>query len=232
MAIKTFLTNEEIEQMIDQTEFLRDKAILSFYADSGCRVSELLSILVEHVDLQSGEVLIPHLKRGIRKKCVKCGFSAGRSQKFCAKCGTDLSAVQAEGVEERNRLISVGDRTIELLRQYMVDLKPGDRVFDLSRQWVYYIVRNAAEKIGLKGRAILNPETGKSHFVHPHNFRDSLAVSWLEFAGEDGTKQKALQDHLGHKNYTTTMKYHKLSTSQVKKTADEVRRRRFGDGTN
>lgn len=229
MAIKTFLTNEEIQQMIDQADFLRDKAILSFYADSGCRVSELLSILVEHVDFDTGEVMIPHLKRGIKKKCPKCGFSAGRSQKFCAKCGTDLSAVRAEGTEERNRLISVGDRTIELLRQHMVGLNPGDKVFDISRQWVYYIVRNAAEKIGLKGRIILNPETGKNHFVHPHNFRDSLAVSWLDFAGEDGTKQKALQDHLGHKSFITTMRYHKLTPSQVKKVGDQVRKARFGE---
>lgn len=214
--------------MIDQTEYLRDKAILSFYADSGCRVSELLGVLVEHVDLDTGEVLIQHLKRGIRKKCPNCNFSAGRSQSFCAKCGMDLSGIQAEGLEERNRLISMGDQTRELLRQHMEGLNPGSRVFGISRQWVYYIVRSAAEKIGLKGRIILNPETGKNHFVHPHNFRDSLAVSWLEFAGTDSGKQKALQDHLGHKNYNTTMRYNKLTPSQVKKVGDEVRKARFG----
>jgi len=226
MAIKTYLSNEEIQDMIDQADFLRDSVMFSFFADSGCRVSELLGIKVEHVDLQSGVIMIKHLKRGIRKKCP-CGFSAGRSQRFCAKCGTDLSNIQAEGIEERNRLIAVGKRTLELMSEYMEDL-PGDRLFDISRQRVYHIVRESAEKIGLIGRCILNPETGKNHFVHPHNFRDSLAVSWLNFAGEDGTKQKALQEHLGHKSFATTMRYHKLTPSQVQKGSDEVRQARFG----
>ena len=215
--------------MIAETEYLRDKIILSFLGDAGCRVSELLRLKVEHVDLETGEVLIPHLKRGTRKKCPSCGHAAGRSQRFCAKCGTDLSNVQAEGIEERSRLITVGERTLELMRQYMTELNPGDQLFDISRQWVYYIVRAAAEKIGLSGRIILNPETGKKHFVHPHNFRDALAVSWLEFAGGDGTKQKALQDHLGHQSFNTTIRYLKLTPGTVKKIGDEVRKLRFGE---
>ena len=214
--------------MIDQTEFIRDKALLSFYADAGCRVSEPLKIKVKDVDLQSGEVMIPHEKRGIKKKCPGCGFNAGRSQKFCAKCGTNLTNIQAEGIEERTRLITIGDRTLELLRQYMEGLDPDDRLFNISRQWAYYIVRQAGERIGLTGKIILNPETRKNHFIHPHNFRDSLAVSWLDYAEGDGTKQKALQDHLGHKSFNTTMRYYKLTPSQVKKVSDAVRKVRFG----
>ena len=228
MPIKTYLTNEEIQKMIDQAEFLRDKVILTFYADTGCRVSELLGIKVEHIDLDNQVVLIPHLKRGIKKKCPACHRVAGRNQGFCSRCGSDLSSVQAEGLEERNRLINIGDQTCELLREFTKGLKPGDHLITLSRQMVFYIVRAAAKSIGLVGKVILNPESGKSHFVHPHNFRDSLAVSWLTFAKDDPTKQKALQEHLGHKSFVTTMKYHKLTPASVRKVSDEVRQLRFG----
>jgi integrase len=229
MAIKTFLTSEEIQRMIANCQYLRDRALLAFYADSGCRVSELLSLKVENIDFDSGEVLIPHLKRGVRKKCPQCGFSAGRSQKFCAKCGTDLIKIQAEGVLDRSRLISIGDFSLNLLREFTADMAPGDHVFNLSRQWVYYIVRKAAESIGLKGKVLLNPETRKRHYVHPHSLRDSLAVDWLDFAGSDVTKQKALQDHLGHQSFGTTTRYHKLTPKQVKNVGDQVRKNRFGD---
>jgi len=229
MTIKTYLTNEEISAMIAATPFHRDKALLAFYADTGCRVSEAVALKVEHIDFVNSQVLIPHLKVGIRKKCSKCGFNAGRNQKYCAKCGTDLSGIQAEGIQERNRLITIGDYGLRLLTELVEGREPEDKVFNISRQWAYYVVRAAAEKIGLVGKCILNPETNQKHHVHPHNFRDSLAVSWLEVAGSNSNKQKALQEHLGHQSFGTTMRYNKLTPAAVKKVGDEVRRARFGE---
>jgi len=227
MPIKTYLVSEEIQQMINQASCLRDQLILSFYSDTGCRVSELLKLKVENLDLESKTVLIAHLKRGIKKKCPTCGRAGGRNTAFCSKCGKDLSKVAAEGIEERNRLISIGEPTTELLRKYTEGLKPSDSIIRLSRQQVYNVVRNAALGIGIKGRKILNPETGKKHYVHPHNFRSSLAVDWLGFAGSDVGKQKALQEHLGHKNFETTMSYNVLTPGKVREVSDEVRKWRF-----
>ncbi len=190
---------------------------------------EYKDIKVENIDLDRQEVMIPHLKRGIKKTCPKCGRTGGRSQKFCSRCGTDLSKIVAEGIEERQRLVNIGDETTELLREYIKGLNPKERLIDISRQQVYNIVREAAEAIGLKGKTILNPETGKKHYPHPHNFRDSLAVSWLTYASGDITKQKALQEHLGHQNFDTTMRYFKLQPSQIKKVSDEVRKARFDE---
>ena len=215
--------------MIDQADFLRDKVILAFLADTGCRASELLRIKVENLDLESQVVLIPHLKRGIKKKCPDCGQSCGRSQPYCSKCGCELSYIVAEGIEERNRLINIGAKTCELLREYVEDLKPTNNLIGLTRQRVWQVVRDAGTSIGLKGKVLLNPETGKKHGVHPHSFRDSLAVAWLTYAGTDAGKQKALQDHLGHKSFATTMRYHKLTPAAVKKVSEEVRKQRqFG----
>ncbi len=224
--IKTSLTYKEITAMKDAAACLRDKVIISFYADTGCRCSELLKIKVRDVDLKAGQVMIPHLKHGTKKKCPKCGKTAGRAQSFCSYCGQDLSRVQAEGIKDRKRLIGLGEDSLAFLTEYLNGMPPDEPIIQLSRRQVYNIVRNCAAAAGLTGKAILNPETGRRHYVHPHNFRDSLAVDWLADAGADVNKQKALQEYLGHARFETTMRYNKLAPSEVKKTADEVRRKR------
>ena len=229
MPLKTTLTPDEIQAIIDKAPTLRDKLIISFLADTGCRSSELLALKVGHIDFERQMVLIPHLKAGIRKKCPKCGKSAGRKQNFCPRCGADISQVLAEGDEVRTRLVNVGQRTLELCHQYLEQRGNNtDRLINLTRQMVYRIVREAGRKAGLDGQMILNPNTGKLHYVHPHLLRDSLAVDWLTL-DDSGDSQKMLQDHLGHKRYETTARYFKLTPSQVARTANEVRRHRFGD---
>jgi len=227
MPIKTSLTSSEIQKMIALTQNPRDRLILSFLGDSGVRVSELLNLTVDQIDFDTREVLIRHLKRGVKKKCPSCHKTAGGHTGYCSRCGADLSRVEAEGIEERRRIIGLGQDTINLLREHTRGMSDGDRVIALTRQQIYNIVREAAERAGIEGKAILNPDTGRRHFVHPHNFRDSLAVDWLDVAGADLSKQKALQEHLGHKVFDTTMRYKKLNPSTVKKVEDEIRDSRF-----
>ena len=230
MAIRTFITPTEITAMISKATNLRDKMVLTFLSDVGCRVSEMLALTPANIDLDRQEVIIPHLKRGTKKKCPKCLRIAGRSTRFCARCGADLSKVTAEGLEERTRIVSIGKDTSDILREYLsrIPIEPDKPLVPLTRQMIYKIVRDAAISIGLSGKMFLNPETGKKHYVHPHDFRSALAVSWLDFAGSDATKQKALQDHLGHKSFETTMRYNKLTPGAVRTVSDEVRSRRFG----
>lgn len=213
--------------MINQATCLRDKVILSFYSDTGARASELLAPRVKDFDLHQRLVMIPHLKHGIKKICPRCQRTAGRSTRFCSKCGQDLSKVEALGIQKRNRLIGFSQTTADLIREYVKGMDPEEPLIDLSRQAIYYIVRDAAERAGLGGKAILNPETGKMHYVHPHNFRDSLAVGWLTFSEGDANKQKALQDHLGHQSFDTTMRYNKLTPSTVQDVSEQVRQARF-----
>lgn len=224
--IKTSLAYKEIQAMTTAATCLRDKVIISFYGDTGCRCSELLMVKVRDVDLVSGQVMIPHLKHGTRKKCPKCGKACGRAQGFCSYCGADISKVKAEGIQDRKRLIGLGEESIGFLTEYINGMPPDEAIIQISRRQVYNIVRTCAAAAGITGKAILNPETGRRHYVHPHSFRDSLAIDWLADAGSDANKQKALQEHLGHARYETTMRYNKLAPSEVKKTADEVRRKR------
>lgn len=222
--MKTYLTPKEIRKMIDLAPILRDKVIISFLADTGARVSELLKVTPENIDFEKNLVLIPHLKQGLKKKCPQCHRQAGRRQAFCSHCGVDLSHVVAEGIEERSRLISVGANTIKLFQQYIEERKIEDKqpIINLSRQGIYYLIRDMGQRAGI-GK-ILNPDTGKLHHLHPHVFRASLAVDWLRAAKEDAGKQKALQSHLGHKRFETTMRYHKLAPSDVSEVSEEVRK--------
>ncbi|MFC2000513.1 tyrosine-type recombinase/integrase [Chloroflexota bacterium] len=50
------LTVEQVDYLIDQVDYVRDKAIISLFADSGLRLSELASIKPENIDW--GERLI------------------------------------------------------------------------------------------------------------------------------------------------------------------------------
>jgi integrase len=187
----------------------------------------MLKVKVEDVDLKNRLVMIPHLKYGTRKKCPQCGKAAGKKKPFCSHCGADISNVTPEGIEERSRLINIGSSTASLLKEYLENrVRKDDHLFPLTRQRVGQIVRDLAERAGISGRVILNPETGKKHYVHPHSFRDSLAVDWLLYSGDDISKQKALQEHLGHKRFDTTMRYFKIAPAAVRKIGDEVQKQR------
>lgn len=225
--IKTYLTSEEIQAMVASTPYLRDQALITLYMDTGIRVSEALKIHPEHVDTNTREVIIPHLKHGSKKICPKCHRKAGKATAWCSYCGTDLSQVQAQGLINRSRIITIGEKTAELLERYLKEENPEGAIFPMTRQNAYYIIRRAAEAIGLKGKVMLNPDTGRKHYVHPHTMRDSLAVFWLGAAGDNVSMQKALQQNLGHVSFNTTMHYHKLAPHDVRKIGDEVRRLRF-----
>lgn len=216
--------------MINNADNMRDQAILIILSDAGCRVSELLAVTPNDFDFDRQAILIPHLKRGIKKQCPHCHQAAGKATKYCSGCGADISSVSPVGTMEKTRMISIGGFAADKLNEYIRAAKIGsdDRVFPISRQMVYKIVRDAAETIGLKGKCFLNTQTNKRHYVHPHDLRTALAVSWLDVAKGDANKQKALQSHLGHQSFVTTMRYSKISPAEVKSVGDEVRKARFG----
>ena len=52
------LTAEQVQCLIDEAETVRDKAIISLFADSGVRLTELLSIKETHIDWGTNTVII------------------------------------------------------------------------------------------------------------------------------------------------------------------------------
>ncbi len=221
MPIKTYLTPKEIDSLIEVTDNLRDRLIIRFLFRAGCRVSELLSLRLDNIDWGSGMIMIRHLKSMPRKKCSSCGKSVGRRVQFCPYCGSPPGKVEVKE-EERFRLIALDQETLEMARRY-VDGRSADSglLIPLTRQMVDHIVKQAARKAGLGGKILLNPETGRMHQVSAHRFRDALALRWLEKRG-DIEGMKGLQEHLGHKDFSTTMRYEKLAPGKVKEIYKEV----------
>jgi len=52
------LTHEQVDYLINAAETIRDKAIISLFADSGIRLHELLSIKEQHIDWETQTVII------------------------------------------------------------------------------------------------------------------------------------------------------------------------------
>jgi len=52
------LTQEQVEYLIEQAEAVRDKTIISLFADSGIRLNELVNIKESHIDWKSQTVVV------------------------------------------------------------------------------------------------------------------------------------------------------------------------------
>jgi len=61
----------------------------------------------------------------------------------------------------------------------------------------------------------VNSETGKVHNVSPHRLRDAFAVHAVKL-DDSGDGLRMLQEHLGHRSITTTMRYRKVSGEEQK----------------
>lgn len=226
--LKTFLTSQEVKAMIDAADNLRDKAVIYLLADTGCRVSELVRIQADEIDFERGIILIQHLKQRVKKQCPKCNRQAGHKQNFCPKCGADISKIALSGESKVSRLINVGPEALKAASNYL-DARKNDSelLIPISRQMVYRIVRDLADRVGIHGRALLHPATLKYHYAHPHSFRDALAIDWASVAG-DAEGQKALQAQLGHQSFESTARYLKLAPEKHREITDKVRSKRFG----
>jgi integrase/recombinase XerD len=62
---------------------------------------------------------------------------------------------------------------------------------------------------------MVNPETGCAKGVSPHRLRDAFAVNAVQ-VDDSGDGLRLLQEHLGHQNITTTMRYRKVSGEEHK----------------
>jgi len=169
--------------------------------------------------LKHGTVTIEHLKARIKLSCPQCGARLGKIHKFCPVCGLKVEKAIAEEKEHRRyRSLPVDEGTMAMLKEYIsrggAKSKNGKRtLFNLTRHRAWQIVRDCAEKAGLP--RLVNMESGKEHNVSPHQLRDAFAVHAVKL-DDSGDGLRLLQEHLGHQNITTTMKYRKVSGEEHK----------------
>ena len=176
------LSIHDIQSLIDaidlsKPEGIRNKAILEVLYGCGLRVSELTNLKLSNLYL-------------------------------------DIEFIKVTGKGDKERLVPIGSEAIRHLKIYLeevrvhLDIKHGNQDFVflnrrgtvLSRVMVFLIIKDLAEKIGLKKK------------ISPHTFRHSFATHLIE----GGADLRAVQDMLGHESILTTEIYTHLDRDYLK----------------
>ncbi|MBA7558627.1 Tyrosine recombinase XerC [subsurface metagenome] len=216
---KAYLELDEVKELEDAAEYLRDKLLIRLLFRLGCRISEALGIAVSDIDFDQAEVTIEHLKMRVNLSCPDCGTRLSKTAKFCPGCGVKVGKAIAEEREHRRvRTLPIDADTLEMIRDYIdrggpVSSNGRQLLFGITRSHAAKIVRDCAERAGLG--ELVNPETGKVHHVSPHKLRDAFAIMAVQHDGStDGIRM--LQEQLGHANIGTTMRYRKVAGQELK----------------
>ena len=214
---KAYLEPAEIEKLEEAAEYLRDRLLIRMLFHLGCRISEALGIKASDIDFNQGLVTIQHLKQRIKLSCPECGARLGKGHKFCPVCGEKVEKAIADEKEHRKfRVLPLDEETMKTLKDYLGRGGANSKtrlIFDLSRHRAWQIVKECANKARLP--RLINPESGKLHNVSPHKLRDAFAVHAVKL-NDSGDGIRLLQEHLGHRSITTTMRYRKVSGEEQK----------------
>ncbi|MBR6758558.1 MAG: site-specific tyrosine recombinase XerD [Bacteroidaceae bacterium] len=170
--LPTILSVDEINEMItsidlSQSEGQRNRAIIETLYSCGLRVSELIELRLSQLYLDDEYILV-------------------------------------EGKGSKQRLVPISSKAIDEIRRYeliraTMPIKQGEEDYlflnrrgrHMSRQMVFYIIRNTCEACGIRKT------------VSPHTLRHSFATHLLE----NGANLRAIQQMLGHESITTTEVY-------------------------
>ena len=164
-ATIAYLTFKHIDAIIEAATNLRDRLLMWLLSRTGCRVSEMLAIAVEDINLTSGIIVIKHLKRRIKLSCPNCSVRIGRKNKFCPGCGIKISEAIKEKLEQHHRRVLPIDKTTSvMLREYIGRGGPTNNngrllLFGINRFRVRQIITDCAQKANVP--KLLNPDTGK-----------------------------------------------------------------------
>lgn len=175
------LSENEINQLIaaidlSKAEGERNRAILETLYGCGLRVSELTGIKLS--DLYFEEDFIKVTGKGDKQRFVP------------------ISRINKKYIDIYRKEIRVH---LNIKDDFQDTLFLNRRGKQLTRAMIFTIVKNLAEKIGLKKN------------ISPHTFRHSFATHLLE----NGADLRAIQQMLGHESITTTEIYMHVDRSHL-----------------
>jgi len=110
------LMPEQVDYLIQEAETVRDKAIISFFADSGIRLTELLNVKESHIDWETNTVIIWG-KGGKQRKAPFTKRTAELLHEY----------LRVKGVSEVNKNVNVWNirRRGILIMLYRLEKKTG-----------------------------------------------------------------------------------------------------------
>ncbi len=163
--------------------------------------------------------MVLHLKRSMKILCPQCGAKLSRTAKFCLGCGGRVEKAVAEEKEHRRkRSLPIDEDTLAMLKEYIdrggpVKTKDKQLLFGLSSGQAWQIVGECAARAGLG--QLVNSETGEVRGISPHRLCDAFAIHAVKL-DDSGDGLRLLQEHLGHQSITTTMRYRKISSEELR----------------
>ena len=181
------LEYHEIEKLLEAIDLSspeggRNRAMLEVLYSSGLRVSELVELKRDNVYFTEGFLRV--IGKGNKERLVPIGRDA-------------LKYIKIYVEEIRPHVpVKAGQDSFVFLN------KRGKK---LTRVMIFIIIKNLAQKIGLK----------KS--ISPHTFRHSFATHLIE----GGADLRAVQEMLGHESITTTEIYTHLDRDYLKQVIKE-----------
>ncbi|MBI5238643.1 MAG: site-specific tyrosine recombinase XerD [Deltaproteobacteria bacterium] len=187
-----FLSIQDVDMLLSAPDAktplgLRDKAMLEVLYATGLRVSELISLRLNDVNLQKGYVTA--LGKGGRERAVPIGDAAMHWVK--------------RYMEEGRRILLKNKTSAWLFIPRFKHAGTGTaRSGRMTRQNFWLIIKNAALRAGI------DPER-----VKPHALRHSFATHLLE----RGADLRLVQAMLGHADISTTQIYTHITKGALKR---------------
>ncbi len=177
------LTIEEVEKIINSVDLSldegeRNKAILETLYGCGIRVSELINLKISDLYFKEGIIMVTG--KGNKQRLVPVGKEAEK------QIVTYLTHVRPN---------------INISKKYTDTLFVNRRGKGLTRQMIFYIVKNHVEKAGIRKN------------ISPHSFRHSYATHLVQ----NGADLRVVQELLGHVSITTTEIYTHLNREDLRK---------------
>ena len=184
MKLPDTLSIEEIDSLIaaidlSKAEGERNRAMLEILYSCGLRVTELIILKLSNISFVEGFIKV--VGKGNKERLAPIGNTA-------------LKYLNIYINEVRNHQeIQKGHEDIIFLNR---------RGKQLTRVMIFIIIKQLAEKIGLKKN------------ISPHTFRHSFATHLIQ----GGADLRAVQEMLGHESITTTEIYTHLDKEYLRET--------------
>jgi len=178
IKLPKFLTYKEVELLLNQPDVnrpigLRDKAMLEFIYATGARVSEIVSLNVNQVNLEIGCVNI--LGKGSKERIVPIGKTA-------------LNYVREYLDKGRIYLVKNGSKVERLFVNW--------RGKEITRQAVWKIIKNYAKRCGIKKE--ISPHTLRHSFATHLLANDADLRSVQEMLGHANITTTQIYTHVHH----------------------------------